>query len=356
VRAWRLHDVGSPAGLQLDDVPVPVLEPGDALVRIDAIGINSSELQIVTGYWEGRGIHSARTLPFTIGLEGAGEVVAVAPGVRAVAVGDRVAIHYIWSCGTCDDCVRGSENTCRRPAHFGRSVPGAYAELARVPAEFLVPLPLAVGARDAAATFIAAATAWHMLIRVGALAAGETVLVTGGSSGIGSAAIQLARLAGARVIATTGGPVKTARLRDLGAEHAIDHRAQPDFGDAIRALTAGRGVDLAYDAVGGTTFAAALASLRTRGRLVAGGYMGGAEVPLSIVGLTGSEARILGSSSWTRAEARRALDLVASGRIVPVIDSVFPFEALPQALERLASREAFGKIVVDRDATEVRSP
>jgi len=347
VRAWRLHEIGSPRGLRLDEVPRPELGAADALVAIEAIGINSSELQIVTGYWEGRGIHSRRTLPFTIGLEGAGEVVEVGPQARGVAVGDRVAIHYVWSCGICEDCVTGAENTCQNPTHFGRSAPGAYAELARVPAAFLIPLPDALGVRDAAALFIAAATAWHMLIAVGRLAAGETVLVTGGSSGIGSAAIGVARLAGARVIATAGGPAKAERLRALGVEHAIDHAELPAFGALVRELTGGRGVDVAFEAIGGMAFVEALAALRHRGRLVAGGYMGGAEIPLSVVGLTGSEAQILGSSSWTRAQARLVLDLAAEGRIAPVIDSVFPFAELPRALERLQSRATFGKVVVE---------
>ncbi len=347
MKAWQLHEVGTPAGLRFDEIEPPPLADEDALVRIGAIGINSSELQIVTGFWEGRGIHSRRKLPFTIGLEGAGEVVAVGPRVRGVAVGDRVAIHYIWSCGVCEDCVSGSENTCQNPSHFGRSVPGAYAELVRVPARFLVPLPAGLSVRDAAALFVAAATSWHMLITVGALTVGETVLVSGGSSGIGSVAVQLARLAGARVIATAGGAAKLERLRTLGAEHAIDHAAVPDFGEAVRELTGGRGVDLAYDAVGGRAFLAALAALRNRGRLIAGGYMGGTEVPLSVVGLTGTETQILGSSSWTRAEARSVLELAAEGRIAPVIDSVFPFDELPRALERLRSRETFGKVVVE---------
>jgi NADPH:quinone reductase-like Zn-dependent oxidoreductase len=347
MKAWRLHEVGAPAGLRLDEVERPPLGGEDALVRIGAIGINSSELQIVTGFWEGRGIHSRRTLPFTIGLEGAGEVVDVGPHVRDLAVGDRVAIHYVWSCGVCVDCVTGSENTCLNPTHFGRSVPGAYAEFARVPARFLIPLPPRLSVRDAAALFVAAATAWHMLVTVGRLTVDETVLITGGSSGIGSAAVQLARLAGAHVIATAGGTAKVERLRSLGAEHAIDHAAVPDFGETVRELTRGRGVDLAYDAVGGSAFLAAIAALRHRGRLVAGGYMGGSEVPLSVVGLTGTEAQILGSSSWTRAEARRVLELAAAGRIAPVIDSVFPFEELPRALERLQSRKTFGKVVVE---------
>jgi NADPH:quinone reductase-like Zn-dependent oxidoreductase len=186
-----------------------------------------------------------------------------------------------------------------------------------------------------------------MLIAVGRLAPGETVLVAGGSSGIGTAAVQLARLAGARVIATAGGPAKVERLRSLGVEHAIDHAAVPDFGEAVRELTRGRGVDLAYDAIGGPALVAALGTLRHRGRLVAGGYMGGSEATISVVGLTGTEARILGSSSWTRAEARLVLELAACGRIEPVIDSVFPFGELPSALERLQSRDSFGKVVVE---------
>lgn len=344
MRAWRLHAVGSLDHLRLDEVPEPTCGPDDVLIRVRAIGLNSSELQLINGEWEG--YHHGRTLPMSPGIEAAGDVIAVGERVSDRAVGDRVAVHYWWSCGRCDQCLDGWENTCLQRRQFGRTVDGAYQEIARVPAEFTVPFAASVSYEAAAALSTAAATAWHMLIRHGALRAGEWVLITGASSGIGVAGAQVARLAGARLIGTAGSPEKVARLRELGIEHAIDHRATPDFTQQVLAITAGRGVDVVYDVPGAATIPPALLALRPRGRLILGGYMSGKVASLDLITAIAREWRIVGSATWTRPELRRVLALVAEGALTPVIDSVFPFEALPEGLRKMERRDLVGKIVV----------
>ncbi|GIW07137.1 MAG: oxidoreductase [Dehalococcoidia bacterium] len=344
MRAWRLHAVGSIDNLRLDEVAEPACGPDDVLIRVRAIGLNSSELQLINGEWEG--YHHGRTLPMAPGIEAAGEVIAVGERVADRAVGDRVTVHYWWSCGVCDQCLDGWENTCLQRRQFGRTVDGAYQEVARVPAQFAIPLADPVSFEAAAALSTAAATAWHMLIRHAALRAGEWVLITGASSGIGVAGVQVARLAGARVIGTAGSPEKLRRLRELGVQHVIDHREEPDFTRHVLAITGGRGVDVVYDVPGAATIPPALLTLRPRGRLVLGGYMSGKTASLDLIAGIAKEWRIYGSATWTRPELRHILDLTAQGALTPVIDSVFPFEALPEGLRKMERRDVVGKIVV----------
>jgi NADPH:quinone reductase-like Zn-dependent oxidoreductase len=346
VRAWRLHEPGSLEGLRLDKVEPPEPGPGEVLVRLRAIGLNSSELQLVTGFWEGVGVHSERRLPHIPGIEGAGEIAAVGEGVDVSRAGEQVAVHYHWDCGECQQCLTGWGNTCDCAPHWGRNRPGAWAEYSVVPARFALPLPDGVSPKDAAASLVAYSTAWQMLVVHGQLEPAETALIVGGSSGIGTAGIVLARLAGARCIATAGGAHKLARLRELGAEFAIDHNEQPNFAPAVLAATGGVGVDLVYDAIGGHGFTSGVASLRKRGRLIIGGYMAGSAPVLDLTAMTGSEVRIMGSSSWTPLTAQRVLDLVGRRDLMPVVHANLAFEELPRGLAMLRDREVVGKVVV----------
>ena len=346
MRAWRLHEPGSLDGLRLDEVPDPQLGPQDVLVRVRALGLNSSELQLILGYWEGRGVHAQRRLPFIAGREAAGDVVAVGAAVESHAIGDRVLIHPYWPCGRCAQCEAGDDNRCPNRDHVGRNIPGAWSELVRAPARCALTLPAGLSHRAAVALAVAGATSWHMLIVRGGLRSDEVALILGGASGIGTAAIQIARLAGARVIATAGGPAKAQRLLELGADHALDHSAPDELAPAVRDLTGGRGADIVYDAIGGPAFGAGLDALSLGGRLIVGGYMAGDVVELSLPAMTMTEASVIGSGGWTMRTTRRVLELAAAGRLKPIVDSVHPFEELPRGHERLRRREAFGKVLV----------
>jgi NADPH:quinone reductase-like Zn-dependent oxidoreductase len=346
MKAWRLHSIGSIDGLRLDEVPTPTVGDNDVLVRVRALGLNSSELQIILGFWEGRGIHSQRTLPFVIGREAAGDVVEVGSAVQSPAVGDRVLVHAYWPCGVCEDCEAGDDNVCPHREHVGRNVPGTFAEFVRVPSRFALPLPDGVTCEAAAALSVAGATSWHMLMVRGNLRADEVVLFVGGTSGIGTAGIQIAQLAGAHVIATAGGARKVSALKELGVDHALDHNELVEFAAAVRDLTDGRGVDLVYDAVGGPGFTSGLASLRRGGRLIVGGYMSGERVSLDLPAMTAEETSVIGSGGWTLRTTRRVLDLIAAHRLRPIVDSVYTFDELPRGQERLQKREAIGKVLV----------
>lgn len=355
MKAWRVHELGALGNLSLDDVDKPAVGAHDVLVRVRAIGLNSSEAQIIRGEFEQEGMRTPfwwRTpLPLIPGIEAAGEVVEVGAEVKSHAVGDRVTVSYWWCCGQCDACVSGMENMCTAGPHFGttqfgRLTDGAYAEFARVPAEFAIHLPEGVSYEAAAALTVAGGTAWHMLMVHGALQADETVLITGAASGIGTVALQLAKLAGARTIATAGNAAKLARLQEMGADHVIDHTSNPTFSATVRELTGGRGVDLVYEVPGAATIGEALSSLRPRGRIVVGGYMSGKMAEINLAQLIIYEARIFGSASWTRTTLRHVLDLASRGVVTPSIDSTWGFDELPAALEKLQRRDIVGKLVV----------
>jgi NADPH:quinone reductase-like Zn-dependent oxidoreductase len=343
MRAWRLNELSGIDALTLDEVDMPEPGPGEVRVRVEAVGINSSELQLLQGYWTEAGVPPS--LPHIAGTEGAGIVDAVGDGVTEPAVGTRIFTNYWWNCGTCHECLSGWENTCENAIRQGRHVPGAYGEYLCMPADQAIPVPEPMDSIGAAALGVVGATAWHMLFVHAGLKAGETVLITGGSSAIGTIATLLARLAGAKVIATAGHDWKLDRMKELGADLVINHTNEPDFTARVRDFTGGEGVGVVYEAVGDATFGAAMRSMRPRGRLIVGGYMGGATTQLSLIGVLAGEFRIFGSRSWTRDTMRRVLSLGATGQLPPIIDSVFDFEKLPEGLRKLEDRNVFGKVV-----------
>ncbi|MFV2019972.1 quinone oxidoreductase family protein [Micromonospora sp. LOL_023] len=348
MKAWRLHRSRADR-LEFDDVPVPEPAAGEVLVEIHAIGLNSSEMQLVRGDWEGPDLK--RPYPMIPGIEAAGVIVAAGPGAPTHRVGERVTVHYRWACGDCDECVGGNENTCQVAAapdapKFGRTIDGAYAEYARVPAGFAVRIPDQVSYADAAAMTVSGGTAWHMAVVRGQLRPNETVLVTGGSSGVGSMLVQIAKLAGTRVAATAGGPDKARRLRELGVELVLDHRADDDWSASFAQLSDGAGIDCVLDISGAGTWPRFMGSMRHHGRIIVGGYMSGDRGDFDLKESTIREIAIAGASSWTRRSVRDVLGLAAHGDLRPVVGATLPLRELPDGLRMLRDRTAYGNLVV----------
>lgn len=333
------------SGLKLEEADDPTPGPEDVIVKVGAIGLNSSELQLMEGFWTSHGVPPR--LPHIPGIEAAGEIVAVGNSVSDDRLGERVTANYWWPCGECSECLAGWENTCLRAGRLGRFTDGAYAELVRLPANCAIKIGDETSYAEAVALTVASGTAWHMLMVHGELIPGQTVLITGGASAIGTAAIEIAKLAGARIIATAGHDWKLDAMTALGAELVINHSEEPDFRDKVIAFTDGVGVDIAYEAVGDHTFGAALASLRPRGRLIVGGYMGGVESKLNLAEMISNEARILGSRSWSRATLIKVLELAGRGDLRAVIDSRWAFDKLPKAMQKIIDRKVCGKVVVE---------
>jgi NADPH:quinone reductase-like Zn-dependent oxidoreductase len=313
---------------------------GDVLLRVRACGLNHLDVDCRAGV-----SRLPLVLPHTLGREIAGEVVALAPGVDSVLVGDRVLAHIAPACGRCGACLAGRDNLCQTPNLPGIHRPGGYAELAVVSAWGIEAIPPQLSFQEAAAVPIAFGTAWHMLITRGRLRAGETVLIQAAGSTIGSAAIQVARLAGARIIATAGSDGKLSKAKALGVHETINYREE-DLVAAVRKHTDGRGVDLVFEHIGGEVFTKSLACLVPGGRMAVCGAHAGEVVPLDIIEFFRREIDLLGSFRATSAELRQVFSLVVESRLRPVIHAAFPLAEAAEAHRVMERREHFGKLLL----------
>jgi len=340
MRAIYFENFGGPEVLVHGGRPDPVAGPGEALVRVRACGINHLDLWVRAGL---PGL--SPEMPHILGNDIAGEVVAVGAGVTNVAVGDRTLVNPTLSCGTCSACATGDDHLCRHHDVIGRKRNGGYAELVTVPAPNCLPYPANLSWEEAAAVPLVFLTAWHMLVTRAHVRPGDEVLVIGAGSGVGSAAVQIARLHGARVIATAGSADKLARARELGAHETIDHSTE-DIAKRARELTAKKGVDMVVEHVGGRVFESGVAALARDGRLVTCGATAGAQASLDLNLLFGRHLTLLGSWMGRRSDLNDALRHVASGALKPVVDSIRPLAEARAAHERMESREHFGKLVL----------
>jgi NADPH:quinone reductase-like Zn-dependent oxidoreductase len=319
---------------------VPEIAADEALVRVKAAGMNHLDL------WVRRGVpgHSF-PLPMVLGCDFAGVVEAVGSAVRNARPGDEVCVAPGHSCDHCEDCLSGRDNLCRDYGIFGETRDGGCAEFAAVPAANLVPRPGRLSWEEAAAWPLAFLTAWHMLVARCALRPGETVLVHAAGSGVGSAAVQIAKLWGAVVIATAGGAAKAARARDLGADHVVDHTAT-DWVRAVRDLTDRRGADVVFEHTGQATWEGSVRSLARGGRLVTCGATSGFEARFDLRALFFKNLSFLGSTMGSRGEVWEVARHVEAGRLRPVVDRVMPLADVREAHRAMESREQFGKIVL----------
>jgi NADPH:quinone reductase-like Zn-dependent oxidoreductase len=269
MKAVVLRQYGGFESLRLEEVPLPEVSAGEILIRNWAVGVNHCDTDVRRGAF---GI--AQTFPHVMGVDAAGEVVAVGSDVDGFAQGDRVAPHFLLSCGTCRNCIAGRENMCLRAGVLGVTTWGTYAQFVKVRASNAVHLPVALSYSEAVAAQVPFATAWEALIEVGRLQAGETALINAAGSGVGSAGVQIAKLAGAKVIATTGSDEKFVAARELGADEVINYEST-SVKDAIMRLTDGLGVDLALDMVGGNRLLDCIAAVAQGGRIVSVARMQG---------------------------------------------------------------------------------
>jgi len=341
MKAVYFEETGDTSALRFGDVLRPEPGAGQALIRVLACGANRLDIYARSG-------RTPVKLPHISGSEAAGEVVAYGPGVaiEPAPVGGLVAIAPYLFCGQCEYCVAGEETMCIRGDILGLASQGAFAEYVVAPASSLVPIPDGVSASDAAAVGLAMITAWRMLITKANVRPGETALIQAGGSGVGSAAIQIAKLAGARVITTVGSAEKMEHARRLGADDVINYN-ELDFAQEVRKLTGKRGVSLVVEHIGPATWAKSIACLARGGRLVTCGATTGNEAATNLWTLFAKELRLIGSYGGTRADLATVLRLVANGQLRPVIARTLPLESVAEAQRLLEQREVFGKIVID---------
>ncbi len=340
MKAVRFHRHGGPEVLQYEEAPDPVPNADEALVRVKACALNHLDL------WARNGLPNVEIpLPHISGSDIAGVVEWVPPEEVDVKVGDEVVVNPGLGCGRCQKCLMGRDNQCRFYSIIGYGNDGGYAELVKVPRRNLVPKPAGMTFVQASSFPLVFLTAYHMLVTKAGIGAGEVVLVLGANSGVGSAAIQVAKLFGARVIATAGDPSKMAKARKLGADEVIDHYKQ-DVLEEARRLTSKRGVDVVVEHIGKATWSNSVKALAKGGRLVLCGATTGADVTTDLRYVYNRELTIYGSFMASKGELLRVVELFQDGRLRPVVDSEFLLQRAAEAQERMEGSLHFGKIVL----------
>jgi NADPH:quinone reductase-like Zn-dependent oxidoreductase len=340
VKAVRFHEFGGIDVLRVEEIDDPRPGPGEVLVGIRAAGLNHLDVDVRDGV-----SRFPIELPHTLGVELAGELEELGEGVEGWAVGDRVNPFIMDTCGECPFCATGRENLCLTPGFISFTTGGGYAERVVVKSRNLIRIPDEVSYEEAAALQVAFATSWHMLFTRGNLRAGETVLVNAVGSGIGSAAVQLAHIAGAFVIGNASSDEKLDRARELGLDEGINHRTE-DVVARVLALTDERGADLVYEHCGGELFQKGLDSMAKDGRMVICGGHSGEVVPFDIIPFFRGQKSVIGSFVYTREEVRRCFDLAARGLIKPLVHQTFPLDDAREAMATMERREHFGKLVL----------
>lgn len=342
MKAAVLIAFGGPENLEYSDVPDPAPGPGEVLLRVRACALNHLDL------WIRDGLPSAKVkTPFILGCDVAGEIAALGPGVTGVSAGGRFAVSPGRSCGKCPACLEGRDSDCPDygiiGAYGGR--PGGYAELLAVPAAELLPMSSAQTFAEAAAAPLTFLTAWHMLVTLGGLQAGQTALIAGAGAGVATAAVQIAKLRGARVIACSTSKEKLERARGLGADLTLQHPPE-DLARAVRKLTGGAMADVVFEHIGGDFIGEALKCLRRSGRLVTCGATAGPVAPIDLRYVFDRQLQILGAKMGGRAEMQAVWSELAAGRLKAVIDRTYQLSEAHSAHEYLASRGQFGKVVL----------
>ena len=343
MRAVLFRGHGGPEVMEVAEVPEPLPGPGEVQIRVSAVALNHIDL------WMRRGLPSMKIdLPHIPGGDVCGYVSALGPGVAGVEVGLRVVVNPGLSCGRCRLCLDGRDNLCPSFRMLGEHTQGGMAEFVVVPVANLVPAPLErVRLADAAlaAVPISFITAWQMLVDKAHVARGETVLVLGAGSGVGVAAVQIAKLFGARVIAAASTAQKLEAARNLGADETIDYVSE-DLVAGVKRLTSRRGADVVIEHTGAATFAKSIVACARGGRIVTCGATDGYEAQLNLRHVFWRQLSILGSTLAPKSRLFDVLDCIVAGQLRPVVDRVLPLAAVAEAHRVLEAREAFGKVVL----------
>ena len=338
--AMVLREHGGPDVLHLEQLPIPEPGPGEVRIRVRAVALNHLDIWVRKG-----GPAFKLEYPHRLGSDIAGTVDAVGPGTTA-KVGAKVVVQPGLSCGSCAACLGGQDNLCRFYRILGENAQGGYADYIVVPQVNLAPYPERLEFAQAAASILPFLTAWQMVVRKARVQPGDIVLVHGAGSGVGVAAIQIAKLYGARVITTASTDDKLERARQLGADVGINYATQ-DFTAECRTLTDNRGVDAVIEHVGGETFAQSLRAVRVGGRVVTCGATSGFHPNIDLRHIFFRQVEVLGSTMGSKADLLAVLSHVSAGRLHPVVHAVMPLALAADAHRILEDRGAFGKVVLE---------
>ena len=340
MKAVVFHEHGGPEKLKYEDRPEPQVKPDEVLVRVKACALNHLDI------WIRQGIPAYQIpLPHISGSDISGLVERVGSLSKDVKIGQKVFVSPGLSCGECDECKVGHDNLCASYGLVGAKTDGGYAEFVAVPGQNVIPIPASLTFEQAAAFPLVSVTAWHMIVTQAWLRRGETVLVMGAGSGVGSMAVQIARYIGARVITTVGSEDKVKKALVIGADEVINH-ATDDVARRVSEFTGGRGVDVVIEHIGPQVWEQCLKSLAKGGRLITCGATTGGEAKIDLRLLFSRSLTLKGSYMGTKAELLEVTKLVGSGKLKTVIDHVYPLKEARAAQEQMLSRKLFGKLVL----------
>ena len=335
------HQHGGPEVLECTDFPAPNPKPGEALIRLHAAALNRMDVMVRNG-WPGLKLD----LPHINGADGAGEIVEISGEPADFGTGDRVVINANFGCGSCEFCLAGKDNLCLHWHLLGETIRGTYAEYVSVPIRQLYKLPHDFDFHRAAASALVYQTAWHSLVKRGKLQKGETVLIVGAGGGVNTASVQIAKLMGAQVVMVGSDAQKLEMAAAIGADILIDRSKEVDWSKSVFLATNKRGVDVVVDNVG-TTFMQSLRALRKGGRLLTVGNSGNPKFEIDNRFIFAKHLSIIGSTMSTLADFKEVMDLIVAGKLIPIMDKIYPLKDAAAAQERLWRNENFGKITLD---------
>jgi NADPH:quinone reductase-like Zn-dependent oxidoreductase len=339
LKAVRIHEFGGPEVLRYEDGPDPQPRKDQVLIRVKACAMNHLDI------WVRKGLPGVN-MPHILGSDIAGEIVEVGEYVSGFKAGQRVLLAPMHFCNHCAKCVAGVQNQCREFTVLGNGVDGGNCELIAVPAVNVIPIPDSLDFNQAASVPLVFLTAWHMLVGRAGIRLGQTVLVLGAGSGVGIAAIQIAKLFHARVITTAGDEKKLEKARALGADYGINHYQQK-ISQEVRKITDKEGVDIVVEHVGAATWEESMKSLKPGGTIVTCGATTGPNAAFDLRFVYSRQLTMLGSYMGTMGELHEVLSHVFAGRLKPVVDRAFPFQDIRLAHEHMEKSQMFGKIVLN---------
>ena len=342
MKAVYITEHGGIDKLVYGDRPEPEVAPGEVMLRVRASALNHLDLNLRAGTtYKGE-------LPRTLGCDIAGEIAAISPDAHtSLKVGDRVILNNRVTCGVCDNCNLGLDNSCSNGKRIGVDLDGGHAEYVTAPAANAHVIPDSMDFNEAATLPIAAHTVWHCLVTQAQIRPWDTVLVQAAGSGVGSMAIQLAKMMGARVITTAGSQWKLDKAKEWGADEGINYRDTPKFSQRVKELTGGVGVDLVFDCVGAEIWNENLLSMAPRGRLVITGVTSGTQVNMNLSLLHNGPLQLLGSGGRSNRTFAEFMKVVHHGSLRGIVGGVYPLDDVAGAHQAMEDRNFYGKLVIE---------
>ena len=339
MKAIVLHNKGDASQLKFEEVETPKINDDEALVKLKAASVNHLDVWVRMG-------HFPVSYPLILGCEGAGDIVEIGKNVEDFKKGDKVVVLPSITCGQCEYCLTGNDNLCKNAKRLGMTVNGCYAEYVKVPQQNLLLMNDRLNYEEAASVPITFGTAYRVLINLAKIKVGETVLIQAAGSGVGTAAIQIAKLLGTKVIAAAGNDEKLDSAKSLGADLLVNYYRNNNFDEEVKYLTNGDGVDVVIEQIGGNILPRALNCLKKGGRLVTLGTTAGNKIEMDVQHFYRNNLTMLGTSGVTQKEIRDVFELVKDGKLKPIIDKVFPLKEASLAHKYMEERRNFGKIIL----------